>query len=148
MAGSSRGRRTHYLPGVAREDSDDELGTEDYPWEWIYEDRNQAGEEPEASTENGRKRKRPAAATQEPQIVGARMGSFECYLGDTVLLKAEGSHEAWVGIICDFLTDEDGEKAANFMWFSSHQEIRNPKKRTDYLEVRLFSPAKHRRNFG
>ncbi|KAH6627956.1 P-loop containing nucleoside triphosphate hydrolase protein [Chaetomium tenue] len=71
------------------------------------------------------------------------MGSFECYLGDTVLLKAEGSNEAWVGIICEFQTDEEGEKAAYFMWFSSAQEIRNPKKkRTDFLENELYiTPA-------
>lgn len=133
MAGLARGRsgRTaHYLPGVAREDSDDELGTDDHPWEWIYDTE---AAEPEPAAGNGRKRKRPA--TQQPQIIGARMGSFECYLGDTMLLKAETSNEAWVGIICEFQTDEDGEKAANFMWFSSHREIRSPKKRTDFLEV-------------
>ncbi|KAK3298918.1 P-loop containing nucleoside triphosphate hydrolase protein [Chaetomium fimeti] len=71
------------------------------------------------------------------------MGTFECYLGDTVLLKADGSNEAWVGIICEFQTDEEGEKAAYFMWFSSSQEIRNPKKkRTDFLENELYiTPA-------
>jgi origin recognition complex subunit 1 len=129
-------RATRYLPGVAREDSDDELGTDDYPWEWIYE---QEGADEESAAENGRKRKRPTA--HQAQIIGARMGGFECYLGDTVLLKAEGNSEAWVGIICDFQVDEDGEKAANFMWFSSPNEIRSPKKRTDYLEVRGFSLA-------
>jgi origin recognition complex subunit 1 len=72
------------------------------------------------------------------------MGSFECRLGDTVLLKADGSGEAWVGIICDFQADEDGDKAANFMWFSSAQEIRNPKKRTDFLEVGGLLSAKPR----
>jgi origin recognition complex subunit 1 len=119
------------LPGVAREDSDDELGTDDLPWEWIYEQE----EAPEAdpAEENGRKRKR--SAVQQAQIIGARMGNFECHLGDIMLLKAERTSEAWVGIICDFQVDEDGEKAANFMWFSSAQEIRNPKKRTDFLEV-------------
>ncbi|KAK4152257.1 hypothetical protein C8A00DRAFT_44653 [Chaetomidium leptoderma] len=126
-------RTPHRLPGVAREDSDDELGTDDLPWEWIYE-TEEADEEPAA--ENGRKRKRPTA--HQVQIIGARMGSFECYLGDTMLLKADGSNEAWVGIICDFQADEDGDKAANFMWFSSAQEIRNPKKRTDFLENELY----------
>jgi origin recognition complex subunit 1 len=128
VTGRSRSKRP--LPGVIREDSDDELGTDDFPWEWIYEEA--ADEEPTEDT--GRKRKR--TAMQGPQIIGARMGSFECYLGDTVLLKAEGSNEAWVGIICEFQADEEGEKAAYFMWFSSAQEIRNPKKkRTDFLEV-------------
>lgn len=129
----SRSRRAaSRLPGVAREDSDDELGTEDYPWEWIYE-TEVADQEPAA--ENGRKRKRPTTQQAQAQIIGARMGSFECYLGDTVLLKADGSNEAWVGIICDFHPDEDNEKAANFMWFSSVQEITRRKKRTDSLEV-------------
>lgn len=131
-------RAARYLPGVAREDSDDELGTDDLPWEWIYETEEP---EPEPAAENGRKRKRQA--TQEPQIIGARMGSFDCYLGDMVLLKAEGSNEAWVGIICDFQTDEEGEKAANFMWFSSEKEIRNPKKRTDSLEVSVTSASEY-----
>lgn len=117
-------------PGVARDDSDDELGTDDHPWEWIY-DKEVADAEP--TEENGRKRKRTAAP--QAQIKGARMGSFECYLGDIMLLKAERTSEAWVGIICDFQVDEEGDKAANFMWFSSAQEIRNPKKRTDFLEV-------------
>lgn len=132
------GRRTRTpraLPGVAREDSDDELGTDDYPWEWIYETPPNDAAEDDAVAETGRKRKRTTAAP-EPRIIGARMGRFECHLGDTMLLKAQGSHEAWVGIICEFLVDEDGDKAANFMWFSSANEIRNPKKRTDFLEVR------------
>ncbi|KAL2132575.1 hypothetical protein VTI74DRAFT_3630 [Chaetomium olivicolor] len=131
------GRAARYLPGVTREDSDDELGTDDLPWEWIYENEEA---DTEAAAETGRKRKRSTA--QEPRIVGARMGSFECYLGDTTLLKAEGSNEAWVGIICEFQVDEDGEKAANFMWFSSGHEIRNPKKRIDFFENELYiTPA-------
>ena len=125
------GRAARRLPGVAREDSDDELGTDDYPWEWIYEDAPE--DEPAVEDANPRKRKRPAA--HEPEIIGARMGSFECFLGDTMLLKADGSNEAWVGIICDFQLDEEGDRAANFMWFSSPHEIRSPKKRTDFLEV-------------
>jgi origin recognition complex subunit 1 len=110
-----------YLSGaIFREDSDDELGLEDHPWEWIYEESS-----------DGQK-----------NIIGARMGKFECRLGDTVLLKAEGN-AAWVGIICWFLEeeDEDGEieKKAYFMWFSNDKEIRNKKKRTDCLEVYDFS---------
>jgi origin recognition complex subunit 1 len=136
VVGRPRGR----LPGVAREDSDDELGSDDLPWEWVYEEEV-ADEEPAAENGIGRKRKRPTA--HEAQIIGARIGSFECYLGDTVLLKADGSNEAWVGIICDFVqADEDGEKAANFMWFSSAHELRSPKKRTDFLEVRALSAAR------
>jgi origin recognition complex subunit 1 len=61
------------------------------------------------------------------------MGRFECHIGDCVLLKADGSNEAWVALICEFVEDEDGDKAANFMWFSSEKEIRNKeKKRMDF----------------
>ena len=102
--------------GIARDDSDDELGLEDNPWEWIY-------------TNNSR---------GPNTIIGARMGSFQCFLGEAVLLKAEGlAKEAWVGLICSFLEDEDNhEKAANFMWFSSEKEIRSKeKKRRDFYAV-------------
>jgi origin recognition complex subunit 1 len=115
--------------GVTREDSDDELGTEDYPWIWIYEN------DVEDVSENDSK-KRTSAALSGNKILGARMGTFECYLGDTVLLKADGS-EAWVGIVNQFFDDDEtGEKMANFMWFSTPREIRNKtKKRNDALEV-------------
>ena len=101
---------------MAREDSDDELGLEDYPWEWIYSE--------------GKDARRRA-------IIGAHMGNFQCRLGDCVLLKAEGSNEAWVGLIVAFEEDEvEDEKMANFMWFSTEKEIRNKqKKRTDALPV-------------
>lgn len=120
----------HYLSGggVLREDSDDELGTEDHPWEWIYEDDKR----------------------QTREIIGARMGSFECYVGDTVLLKAPVTNEAWVAIIYSFAEgeteDEDGqviaEKKATMLWFSSEKEIRNgKKKRDDYLPNELYLTA-------
>ncbi|KAK0733600.1 P-loop containing nucleoside triphosphate hydrolase protein [Lasiosphaeria miniovina] len=128
-------RQPKHLPGVSREDSDDELGTDDHPWEWIYEPREQeasASAEPDPQSVEGEtpasSRKRKRALTQRhkdlrPKIIGARMGDFECQLGDTVLLKAEGSNEAWVGIIYEFLHDEiENEKTANFMWFSSEKE--------------------------
>lgn len=131
MPGVVDGRsRKRHIPGVLREDSDDELGTEDLPWEWIY------ANEPDTEENNGRKRKR--ATWQDGQIIGARNGNFECYLGDTTLLKADSSNEAWVGIICEFQEDEEGEMAANFMWFSSPNEIRSAKKRTDYVENELY----------
>lgn len=119
--GSKAARARQYLHtgGVLREDSDDELGYDDLPWEWIYPE--------ETDSEDG-----------EDEPVGARMGDFQCAIGDCCLLKAEGTNEAWVGIICGFAEDEDGEKAANFMWFSTEKEIRNKqKKRTDVLPVRL-----------
>lgn len=126
----TRQRKPKPLPGITREDSDDELGTEDLPWEYIYQSDiagpSQAGD---GST---RKRKRSIG---QNKIVGARSGTFECKLGDTVLLKAEGSNEAWIGLICEF-GDDNGEMSAYFMWFSSAKEIRNKeKKRTDFLPV-------------
>lgn len=116
-AKAERARHLLRTGGVAREDSDDELGLEDHPWEWIYAADGQDDEGDKA-------------------IVGARMGNFECKIGDCVLLKAEGPSEAWIGLICDFQDDEEGEKAANFMWFSTEREIRNKeKKRRDALSV-------------
>jgi origin recognition complex subunit 1 len=119
--------------GVYREDSDDELGTDDYPWEWIYEsskDRAKSDDTPKRSA---------SAAFRESDIIGARMGKFKCFLGDCVLLKAEGN-EAWVGIITHFFEDEETkDKMSNMMWFSSPWEIRNKvKARPDALEVRLL----------
>ena len=122
---------------VYREDSDDELGSEDYPWEWIYKVDSDAAQ----NSENQTPRKRKATSkSADRRIVGARMGSFQCKIGDAVLLKAEGN-QAWVGLICEFLEDEeDDEKMARFMWFSSEKEIRNnAKKRTDFLPVRCNS---------
>lgn len=118
---------------VFREDSDDELGYEDHPWEWIYDNVTTD----DAPKENATPRKRKAAPTSlGSRIVGARMGSFRCKVGDAVLLKAEGN-QAWVGIICDFHEDvEEDEKMAKFLWFSSEKEVRNKnKKRTDFLPV-------------
>jgi origin recognition complex subunit 1 len=113
-------RARQYLTegGVTREDSDDELGLEDHPWEWIY------------SSEPG----------SESDIIGARMGDFQCMVGDCVFLKAEGNGEAWIGLICHFEEDEeDDEKMANFMWFSTEREIRNKqKKRTDALPNEVY----------
>lgn len=111
--------------GVARDDSDDELGIDDHPWEWIYR-QTQPSESPT-------KRKRSV----QHDIVGARMGSFECYVGDCVLLKADGSNEAWVALVTEFReSDEDGDMAANFLWFSTEKEIRNSdRKRSDFLPV-------------
>jgi origin recognition complex subunit 1 len=69
-------------------------------------------------------------------IVGARLGQFDCFLGDCVILRSEGTAPAWVAIIDKFVAGEDGEKAASFVWFSNEKEIRNKaKKRTDSLHV-------------
>lgn len=115
---------------VSREDSDDELGTDDLPWQWIYDE--------------GSKR----------QIVGARMGSFEVYAGDCVLLKAPGGNEAWVAILCDFsegeIEDEDGDievqKKATMLWFSSEKEITGRSKRTDFEPNELYLTANYDEN--
>ncbi|KAI1495474.1 ATPase [Biscogniauxia marginata] len=111
-------------PGIVRDDSDDELGDDDHPWEWIY-----------SSSEDEAKKRAP-----NRHIIGARMGRFECYLGDCLLLKAEGSNEAWVAIVTEFIeSDQDGDMAADFMWFSTEKEIRNSdRKRTDFLPNELY----------
>lgn len=62
-------RRKRPVPGVSREDSDDELGNEDLPWEWIYSDKEaQGGDEP------GGDRKRRKVSNDK--IIGARLGSL------------------------------------------------------------------------
>ncbi|PNS19803.1 hypothetical protein CAC42_7770 [Sphaceloma murrayae] len=116
---------------VLREDSDDELGVEDHPWEWIYDGSyNATGDN----------------KNDGPNIVGARMGSFQCAIGDAVLLKAAGN-EAWVALITGFsegeAEDDDGEmiwsKKATFLWFSSEKEIKNStKKRDDAISNELY----------
>lgn len=136
-SGEPQAQRKRMAQGVSRDDSDDELGTDDIPWEWIYRD-DLAGRDD--GDENERKRRKVAGNP----IVGARLGSFECRVGDTVLLKADGSNEAWVAIICEFHEDDgEGDKAANFMWFSTEKEIRNKdKKRNDFYWNELYlSPS-------
>ncbi|KAL8910858.1 MAG: hypothetical protein Q9171_003896 [Xanthocarpia ochracea] len=120
---AERARQFLRSGGVLREDSDDELGLDDHPWEWIYSEGTDT-DDPEPD-----------------QIIGARMGDFQCSIGDCCLLKAEGTNEAWVGIICAFeeVDEEDGEKGANFMWFSTEKEIRNKqKKRMDALPNEVY----------
>ncbi|OTB01484.1 hypothetical protein M426DRAFT_323376 [Hypoxylon sp. CI-4A] len=121
-------RSSATVPGVARDDSDDELGVDDHPWEWIYQ-------QAQPSTPSS-KRKR----SEQHEIIGARMGTFECYVGDCVLLKAEGSNEAWVAIVTQFQEEDDeGDKAASFLWFSTEKEIRNSeRKRKDFLPNELY----------
>lgn len=106
---------------VLRDDSDDELGVEDHPWQWIY---------------SGDSRDKASDDIISPKIVGARMGDFQCALGDTVLIKAAGK-EAWVAMIAEFTETEDDDgsltKGAKMYWFVSEREIR--KKRMDCLSV-------------
>ncbi|PGH00103.1 origin recognition complex subunit 1 [Blastomyces parvus] len=143
--------------GIYRDDSDDELGYEDHPWEWIYETDpsstedsrlNDSGDELDCVTPTKRKasqhsrRKAPA----KKKITGAKMGSFVCKLGETVLLKSPEPGKDWAGIICEFLEEEDDDnededgsgepiKSANIMWFASPDEFlaTKNKKREDAL---------------
>ncbi|KAI0489586.1 ATPase [Xylaria cf. heliscus] len=102
---------------------DDSLTDE---WEWIY--RSVPSQSGRARRDNTR------------HIVGARNGEFECHVGDCVLLKTDGANQAWVAIIIDFVeSDEDGDMAADFLWFSPENEIRNgPRKRSDCLPNELY----------
>jgi origin recognition complex subunit 1 len=155
---------------LPREDSDDELGDEDHPWQWVYDGQESPTKdgfgdlaEDDVSAPTARRRGKPRQLTSKPydeRITGARMGSFECRLGDCVLLKAEGEgNRAWVGIICEFGEDENNDMSVNVMcrysWsklhakclstigFSSEQEIRNKhKKRSDFLAVSVKAPTK------
>lgn len=107
-------------------------------WEWIY--GGEVARSDDEDDEGGRKRRKVNANT----IVGARIGSFRVKVGDCVVLKSDGSSDAWVAMICEFVDDEEeGEMAANFMWFSSEKEIRSKdKKRNDfYWNERYLSPS-------
>lgn len=128
----SRARKL--LRGVVREDSDDELGDEDIPWEWVYSAEPDTFDQVGRDTINGEKR----------TIIGARMGNFDLGIGDCVFIKGEGLQgEAYVGMICEFEEEERGkedgggaEMVANVMWFSTEFEVKNKeKKRMDYLPV-------------
>lgn len=189
--GMSLRKARSYIHGgaVHRDDSDDELGDEDIPWEFIYEtptglkptgsvfpagntsatatapsislaedavlETSTSTAELPAPKRRGRPPKNKPATTNtntvtvsgltdlgssglvKPRIIGARLGSFECYVGDAVLLKAD-ANEAWVGLLCSFFEDaeNDNEKMGNFMWFSSVREVRNEKmRRTNVAEV-------------
>ena len=129
---------------LRRDDSDDELGEDDHPWEWIYEN-GKGGDDDDDDGEDGGEDEEKEAVTpsrkrrrngSRMKIVGAMMGDFKCKIGDTMLLRAEGSNASWVGIIWHFGEDEEGEKSANFLWFSNEKEIHNKqKKRSDFLPV-------------
>lgn len=120
------------LPQNSHDLSDDELASDEPTWEWVYNSTptTERNDEPQSD----RKRRKVVG----DRIVGARIGQFECRIGDALMLKADGSNEAWVALVCDFIEDDgEGEKAVNFMWFSSEREIRNKeKKRTDFYPVR------------
>ncbi|KAJ5246794.1 Origin recognition complex subunit 1 [Penicillium chermesinum] len=143
---------------LVREDSDDELGDEDLPWEWIYEEEPQAegeaAENDEKKEKPSRRRRSSRPAQKKRAIIGARMGSFECRIGQVVLLKSPEPGKDWVGIITEFLEEEDEDeeggvlKLANIMWFASPDEFlstRN-KRRADALPNEQYLTADFNNN--
>src|SRR2546423_14516996 len=81
---AERARRILTGSTLRREDSDDELGEDDLPWEWVYsedgdisDEENDGAEEPATKGKRGRP-SRKASKSRERTIVGAKMGSFEC----------------------------------------------------------------------
>lgn len=110
--------------GLAREDSDDELGCEDLPWGWIYASSG------DSATKDGgtpsRKRKASAMLEERQSIVGARMGNFSVKTGDAVLLKSPEQGKDWAGLICafsDINEDNEEEMCAHIQWFCAPEEL-------------------------
>ncbi|TPR01947.1 V-ATPase subunit H family protein [Aspergillus niger] len=140
--------------GLVRDDSDDELGEEDHPWEWIYDHNDENNKESEQATtedtpKSSRRRTPRPNAKRRRTIVGARMGSFECALGQVVLLKSPEPGKDWIGIITEFVEQEDPDaedeiiKSANIMWFASPDEFMSTrnKRRADALPNEQYLTA-------
>lgn len=137
--------------GFAREDSDDELGYEDLPWEWIYSDEADKTQDDDQNADRTPSRKRKASALHESlrrsAIVGAKMGNFVVKIGDPVLLKSPEQGKDWAGIICAFSdTDDDDEEemCAHIQWFCSPDELsggKNFKPRPDVLPNESYITA-------
>jgi len=114
--------------GLQREDSDDELGYEDHPWEWIYDSDN-IEQPPEEENKNTRKRKASAlkdSSKPAATIIGAQMGSFSVRVGDAVLLKSPEQGKDWVALICSFSEtneDDEDEMSVYVQWFCSPEEL-------------------------
>jgi origin recognition complex subunit 1 len=130
MPGSKQARRWLTKGGFAREDSDDELGYEDLPWQWLYSNNADKPQETKHEAERTPPRKRKASAlhdaSRRPGIVGAKMGDFVVKIGDPVLLKSPEQGKDWAGIICAFSeTDDDDEEemCAHIQWFCSPEEL-------------------------
>ncbi|KAJ5794096.1 ATPase AAA-type core [Penicillium paradoxum] len=129
---------------LVRDDSDDELGVEDLPWNWVYDTNEEISQDnvvDEGSPVKRGRRRSARPARMKRKIIGAQMGQFECKLGDVVLLKSPEAGKDWVGIITQFVEEEDEDeqdeilKSVNIMWFASPDEFmgtRN-KRRTDAL---------------
>jgi origin recognition complex subunit 1 len=114
--------------GFSREDSDDELGDEDIPWEWVYEEASARTEDEQKPS---KKRKASAMADTPKPIVGAQIGSFSVKVGDAVLLKSPEQGKDWAGLICAFSEiDDDGEEdmCCHIQWFCSAEELMGGKR--------------------
>jgi origin recognition complex subunit 1 len=137
--------------GFAREDSDDELGYEDLPWEWIYDNDSSKVQEREGDGDKTPSRKRKAStlndALRKSVIVGAKMGDFVVKAGDTVLLKSPEQGKDWAGIICAFSDvddDDEEEMCAHIQWFCSPEELsggKSFKPRSDVLPNESYITA-------
>lgn len=138
--------------GLVRDDSDDELGYDDLPWEWVFEEDTDTGNADGVNGDGGGLSRRPSrrGSKRRRRIVGARMGTFECKLGQAVLLSSPEPGKDWVGIITDFLEEEDEEsednevvKSANIMWFASPDEFMSTrnKRRADALPNEQYITA-------
>ena len=104
--------------GLSREDSDDELGYDDIPWKWVYDDNGKAPKKSKAGDQG--------TGRNDKNIVGAEMGSFSVKIGDAILLKSPEKGKDWAALICSFSnTDDDGEEdmCANVQWFCSPEEL-------------------------
>ena len=130
---SQKSRQWLSKGGLVRDDSDDELGVEDHPWEWIYGESESSKTPPKSSknVDQTPTRKRKFDATAEKHIIGARMGTFKCKVGDAVLLKSPEEGQDWAGLICAFSEtndDDEEEMCVNIMWFVAPQELVKGKK--------------------
>ncbi|KEF54089.1 origin recognition complex subunit 1 [Exophiala aquamarina CBS 119918] len=114
--------------GLQREDSDDELGSEDHPWEWIYSS-DESNLPPEEESRNVRKRKASAlkdSSKNATNIIGAQMGSFSVRVGDAILLKSPEQGKDWVALTCSFSEtneDDEDEMSVYVQWFCSPEEL-------------------------
>jgi len=112
--------------GLAREDSDDELGHEDYPWEWIYAEGTSKVSGNGDTPSRKRKASTMVRGNSKGAIVGARMGSFTVNVGDVVLLKSPEQGKDWAGLICAFSDideDDEEEMCAHIQWFCAPDEL-------------------------
>src|SRR5271170_1957066 len=133
--------------GLVRDDSDDELGYDDHPWQWIYEEEKPSDSHDGTSASRKRKAGALAEAARKSVIIGARMGTFSVKVGDAVLLKSPEQGKDWAGLICAFSeTNDDGEEemCAHIQWFCSPDELIGGKKskaRSDVLSNESYITA-------